>query len=207
LRCFARELAPGCWPVRPDSPGGLTPDTHFATGRGSFIAPVSLAHVPDPPISLAWPGWGRREGPNSTHGVLPFAVLILPPVLALDRLFHPTCRSLPLPSVVLLISTGPAVVFFGSHFRGPVAGIGIRLLGIPAGKPPANLAGRYCRGLLPLPGFQTLDGHSPFIELAVRCAGRVSSPWPAVSLRKPLPVPSAHELGRLGARSSASCRD
>lgn len=128
-------------------------------------------------------------GPSGAPGVVPFAVLVLPqsPVA-----FPRWSTHLPLPP-----QSAPEVLFRGTcrririrSERTAVHGLAVRLLGVPCDK---RCLPTFIGQTAPAMGFTSsrfsdTGGNSPFFELRFPRAGRVSSPWPAVSLRIPLPV-------------------
>lgn len=177
----------------------------FRYWRGSFITPVFLAHVPDPPSSShdlvgvgGWPqqrSWGL--GPSqfcSCRRLWRF------------RPIHPTCHWLNRPPRSCLFPRDrPSFLRISLRIgRSKALGPGFWAFRLESR---VRIADRYCLGLWPLPGFQTRDGNSPFNR------ANHSARWPGlVTLASRQPPgnrfrsASAPELGRLSARSSACCR-
>lgn len=148
---------------------------------------------------VAWPGRDRVSGPDGVHGVVPFAVLFP----------ASSCPAFPRGSTHLPFSlTRPPRGFCPGEWPSLSVRSGVdghswawgwasghsRRQAVPADR---HRPGHSCLGLFLFQVF----GHEDPARLSssvFACTGRVSSPGPVISLRIPLPVASAHELGPRG---------
>lgn len=148
---------------------------------------------------VAWPGRDRVPGPDGVPGVVPFAVLFP----------ASSCRAFPRGSTHLPFSlTRPPRGFcpgeqpslsvssgVDGHSRawGWASGYS-RHQAVPADR---HRPGQSCLGLFLFQVFRH-ESSARLSSSVFACTGRVSSPGPVASLRIPLPVASAHELGPRG---------